>query len=154
MAYLERQYNFLPKWFRADNGGKYITGDLQWWCMSKGIKLEYTAPYSLVQNGVAERMNCTLTELARAMIFSAKTPNFLWPEAIAHTAYLHNRTHTRALATKTPFEAWCGHKPDVSHLREFGSPVWILTEGQITKLDPQSIKHTFMGFVDGPKAIL
>ena len=153
VAYLERQYNFLPKWFRANNGSEYITGDLQQWCASKGIKLEYTAPYSLVQNGVAEHMNRTLVELAHAMIFSTQTPNFLWPEAIAHAAYLHDRTHTWALNTKTPLEAWCGRKPDISHLREFGSPVWILTEGQITKLQPQSIKHTFMGFMDGPEAI-
>lgn len=90
VAYLERQYNFLPKWFCADNGGEYITGDLQWWCVSKGIKLEYTAPYSLAQNSVVEHMNCTLAELTCAMIFSTQTPNFLWPKAISHAVYLHN----------------------------------------------------------------
>jgi len=153
VAYLECQYNMCPKRFRADNGGEYITGDLQRWCASKGIKLEYTAPHSPAQNGVAEQMNRTLAELARAMIFSTQVPKFLWPEAIAHAAYLRNRTHTRALESKTPLEAWSGHKPDVSHLREFGSPVWILNEGQLTKLQPKSTKHTFMGFVDGPKAI-
>jgi len=95
VAYLERQYNMCPKRFRADNGGEYITGDLQRWCASKGIKLEYTALHSPVQNGVAERMNCTLAELAHAMIFSTQVPKFLWPEAIAHAAYLRNQTHTR-----------------------------------------------------------
>jgi len=57
------------------------------------------------------------------------------------------------LELKMPLEAWSGHKPDVSHLCEFGSPVWILNEGQLTKLQPKSTKHTFMGFMDGPKAI-
>ena len=136
VAYLEQQYNFLPKWFHVNNGGEYITGDLQWWCVSKGIKLEYTTPYSPAQNSIAECMNCTLVELTHAMIFFTQTLNFLWPEAIAHTVYLCNRTHMWALNRKTPLEAWCGRKPDVSHLREFGSPVWILTEGQITKLQP------------------
>ena len=98
-------------------------------------------------------MNRTLAELARAMIFSTKTPTFLWPEATTHTAYLRNRTHTWALESKTPLEVWCGCKPDVSHLQEFGSPVWILTEGQLSKFQPRSKEHTFMGFVDGPKAI-
>ena len=87
------------------------------------------------------------------MIFSTQVPKFLWPEAISHAAYLHNRTHTRVLDSKTPLEAWCGHKPDVLHLKEFGSPVWILNEGQLTKLQPRSTKHTFVGFIDGPKAI-
>ena len=54
VAYLERQYNMSPKCFRADNGGEYITGDLQRWCASMGIRLEYTAPHSPAQNGVAE----------------------------------------------------------------------------------------------------
>ena len=130
-----------------------MMGDLQRWCMSKGIKLEYTTLHSPAQNGVAERMNCTLAELARAMIFSTQIPKFLWPKAIMHAAYLHNWTHTCALESNTPLEVWSRHKPDVSHLHEFGSPVWILNEGQLTKLQPRSTKHTFMGFVDGPKAI-
>ena len=58
-----------------------------------------------------------------------------------------------ALNLKTPLEVWCGCKLDVSHLKEFGSPVWILNEGQLTRLQPRSMKHTFVGFVDGPKAI-
>jgi len=121
--------------------------------MSKGIKLEYMAPHSPVQNGVAEWMNRTLAALACAMIFSTQVPKFLWPEAITHAAYWCNRTHTCALESKTPLEAWSRHKLDVLHLRKFGSPVWILNEGQLTKLQPKSTKHTFMGFMDGPKAI-
>ena len=153
VAYLKCQYDLFPKCFHTDNGSEYITGDLQRWCASKGIRLEYTVLYSPVQNGVAERMNHTLAELARAMILSTKMPTFLWPEAITHVTYLCNWTHMQALDMKTPLEAWCGHKLDVSHLQEFRSPVWILTEGQLSKMQPQSIKHTFMGFIDGPKAI-
>ena len=101
MAYLECQYSMSPKRFHADNSSEYIMGDLQQWCTSKGIRLEYTAPHSPVQNGVAEWMNRTLAELARAMIFSTQVPKFLWPEAILHTAYLRNRTHTRCHAPNT-----------------------------------------------------
>jgi len=111
------------------------------------------APHSPAQNGMAEWMNCTLAKLARVMIFSTQVPKFLWPEAIMHAAYLRNWMHTCALESKMPLKVWSGHKLDVSHLHEFGSPVWILNEGQLTKLQPRSTKHTFMGFVDGPKAI-
>jgi len=39
-------------------------------------------------------------------------------------------------------------------LREFGAPVWILTEGKnLSKLEPKSIQHVFVGFQEGPKAI-
>ena len=47
-----------------------------------------TALYSPSQNGVAERMNRTLVELAHAMINAAKLPEFLWEPAVAHAAYV------------------------------------------------------------------
>ena len=41
----------------------------------------------------------------------------------------------------------------MSHLQEFGTPVWVLVEGQnLSKLKPKSESHTFVGFEDGPKA--
>ena len=58
-----------------------------------------------------------------------------------------NRTHMWVINSKMPLEAWCGCKLNVSHLQEFWSPVWILNEGQLTKLQPRSTKHTFVGFV-------
>ena len=58
------------------------------------------APYSPSQNGVAEQMNCTLLELARAMINAMRIPEFLWELAVAHAAYLQNCTHTKAVLCK------------------------------------------------------
>jgi len=154
VAYLERQYGMQPKAFRANNGGEYVNKDLANWCESKGIKFEYTAPHSPEQNGVAERMNRTLAELMRAMLITWEVPTFLWPEAVVHAAYLRNRTHTWVLDRLTPLESWCGQRPNVSHLQEFGSPVWVLIEGQnVSKLEPKSEQHTFVGFADGPKAV-
>jgi hypothetical protein len=97
--------------------------------------------YSPSQNGVAERFNRTLLELARAMLISKDLPIFLWDEAVAHSAYLWNREPTRALNGKTPYEAWHKSKPNISHLREFGSDVWVLDESKNrSKLDPKSKK--------------
>ena len=42
----------------------------------------------------------------------------------------------------------------MAHLQEFGLPVWILNEQQgLSKLDPKSSKHIFVGFENGPKAV-
>jgi len=64
------------------------------------------------------------------MRIAADLPVFLWEQAIAHAAYVHNRVYSLAVKTTMPYECWYGHKPDVSHLREFGTPVWILFQGQ------------------------
>ena len=99
-------------------------------------------------------MNRTLVELVQAMSIAQNVPSNLWPEATKHAAYLRNWTHTWALDASLPLEAWCGERPNVSHLHEFGAPVWVLVEGQnISKLDPKSERHTFVGFEDGPKAM-
>ena len=65
-----------------------------------------------------------------------------------------NRAPTWVLKGLTPYEAWHGHKPDVSHLREFGCNVWILNElKNWSKLHPRSHKMIFVGFDDGAKCI-
>jgi hypothetical protein len=70
-----------------------------------------------------------LKELARAMQIATDLPVFLWEQAIAHTAYVRNRAYSSAIKVATPYESWFNKKPDVSHLCEFGAPVWILLQG-------------------------
>ena len=62
-------------------------------------------PKTPQQNGVAERMNRTLVEIVRSMLSDAKLPKNFWAEALSTAVYLHNRSPTRAVLKKTPFEA-------------------------------------------------
>jgi hypothetical protein len=114
-----------------------------------------TAPYSPSQNSVVEWVNQTLVELAQAMICGQDLPEFLWEPAIVHAAYLQNRAYTRTLQDKTPYEAWFKKKPDMTHLREFGAPVWVLLQGQHVerKLLPRSKRRAYIGFEDGSQAV-
>jgi hypothetical protein len=54
-----------------------------------------------------------------------------------------------------PYERRFNAKPNISHLREFGSPVWVLLQGQKEppKMEPKSKQCVFMGYDDGSKAI-
>ena len=151
---INRKFGKYPKWMRFDNGKELVNAETKAWAAEHGIQLEVTAPYSQSQNGVAERFNRTHMELARAMLFAKNLPDFLWDYAVAHANYLRNRAPTRALKGMTPYEAWHGHKPDVSHLREFGCDVWVLDETKNrSKLRPKSHKMIFVGFDDGAKCI-
>ena len=153
-AKVERQFGKYPRWLRFDNGKEYVNAKMREWSDAKGITLETTAPHSSSQNGVAERFNRTHMELARSMMVARSLPSFLWDEAVAHANYLRNRVGTRALVDRTPYEAWFGVKPNVSHLREFGCDVWVLDETQnLSKLKPKARKMVFMGFIDGSKSI-
>jgi hypothetical protein len=141
---------------RVDRGTEFVNKDLQSWCHTKGMDIEMTAPYSPSQNGVAERMNCTLVELARAMIVGTHLPEYLWEYAIAHAAYVRNRSYTTAISDKTPYEGWNGSKPNITHLREFGAPVWVLLQGQnaARKILPKSKQRAYIGYIDASKSVL
>jgi hypothetical protein len=130
----------LPKAVRFDNGKEFLNDELKEWCAQQGINIQTTAPYSPSQNGVAERMNRTIVEIARAMIRANQLPQFLWEHAIAHAVYVRNRAFTKPLGNTTPYEAWFKRRPNISHLREFGAPVWILLQGQKEppKMQPKS----------------
>ena len=64
------------------------------------------------------------------MIIANNLPEFFWEYAVLHAAYYSNRSFTKHLLKSTPYEGWHNERPNVSHLREFGAPVWILLQGQ------------------------
>ena len=151
---IERNFGKVLKWLRFNNRKELVNDDTKKWAAQKGITIETTAPYSPSQNGVAECFNQTILELARAMLISSGLPTFLWDEAVSHANYLQNQAPTQVLKGITLHEAWTGKKPDVGHLREFGCDIWVLDESKNrSKLDPKLKKMTFVGFMDGSKAI-
>ncbi|KAI1001932.1 hypothetical protein K3495_g6270 [Podosphaera aphanis] len=112
-----------------------------------------SAPYSPQQNGVSERINRTLLNLARAMKIEKKLPDTLWGEAVLHAAWIRNRSPTTAIGNITPIEALTGKRPNLSNAREFGEEVYILEELQKSKIEPKARKVIFTGFEDGSRAI-
>ena len=67
--------------------------------------------------------------------------------------YVQNCTPHRVLDNKTPEEAFSGKKPEVSHLRIFGCPVYIhIPKEKMTKLDPSRKKDIYVGYNGASKA--
>jgi len=68
------------------------------------------------QNGVAERMNKSLTERARCLRLNAGLPKRFLTKAISMTCYLINRSPRASLGGKVTEEVWTGNAVDFSHL--------------------------------------
>ena len=138
---------------RTDNGGEYLSKEFEMYLKSKGIQHELTIAHTPEQNGVAERMNRTLMESARAMIAHADLPTNYWAEAVATAAYLRNRATTSSLKEdKTPYEKWYERKPDVSHLRVFGCVAYAhIPDSERRKLDKKAEKMRFVGYCKNSK---
>jgi len=108
---------------------------------------KYSCSYSPQQNGVAERKNRHIAEIARAMLNEKNLPNYLWAEAVATAVYIMNRTPTAAVHGMTPEEKFTGKKPDVSHLRVFGCIAYVhVPDEKRSKLDPKAEKCIFIGY--------
>ena len=100
---------------------------------------------------MAERLNRTLVERVRAMLCESRLPKFLWGEALNYAVYVKNRTYTRALKDKTPYEVLTGKKPDISNLQVWGQKVWVHdTKG--TKLDSRAKEGYWVGIDEESRA--
>jgi hypothetical protein len=67
----------MPKVIHIDCRHEFINDTLLKWLYLKGMEVYMTAPYSLSQNRVAECINWTLENFARAMCFTTNLAVFL-----------------------------------------------------------------------------
>ena len=117
-----------------------------------GIVHQLTVPYNPAQNGVAERMNRTVMELARTMMSHASLRNQFWAEAVNTSVYIRNRCPTSARDGVTPYECLFKQKPDVGNLHVFGCVSYVhISDGQRTKLEVKSRKSISIGYPEGTK---
>lgn len=104
-------------------------------------------------DGVAERMNRTIVEKAKCMLFDADFSLDYWAEAVDTSVYIINRSYTSLLKNNiTPEEMWTGVKPDVSKFRIFGCDVMMhVPKQKRKKWSPKSVPMKFVGYADGTK---
>ena len=112
---------------QTDNGGEYTSKEFAKYCTSKGIMHQFTNPYTPEQNSISERLNRTLIESGKSMLFHAGLPLSFWAEAVNTATYLHNRSPISSLPDKTSYECWYRTKPDVSNLKVIGSICYVRT---------------------------
>jgi hypothetical protein len=137
------------KILRLDNGGEYTSKEFVNFCKDVGIKRELNTPYNPQQNGVAKRKNRTILEVVKTMIHDQDLPMCLWAKAAMAVVYVQNRLSHSALGLKTPEEMFTGKKPDVSHLKIFGCPVFIhIPKEKRNKMDPSGKKGIFVGYCE------
>lgn len=103
-----------------------------------GIILEPIAPYSPLQNGIAEHFSLMLLDLACTILFNSKLPKWLWDKAVSHVVYLRNCMWSQAVDGKTSYKMWNGKKLNVEFLCLFGCDIWILNKNAATKLNARA----------------
>lgn len=150
---VERQLERKIKNVRTDNGTEYVNKKFEEYFKLNGIQHQLTAPYTPEQNGVAERMNRTIIEKARCLLYDANLPKNYWAEAVNMSVYLINRSVNTNSMEKTPEEIWTNKKIDVSKIKLFGSEVMVhIPKEKRQKWDYKSQKLIFVGYEENSKA--
>jgi len=143
---VERQYRKQIRSIRSDNGREYIKTKIKQFLAKKGIKQELTIAYTPTMNGVAERNNRTLAERARSMLAESGLHNKYWGEAFATANFLRNRSPSKVLSGRTPFEIINKRKPNLTALRTFGSKCYFKKNKSKKKLQDRGEKAIFVGY--------
>ncbi|GAU46952.1 hypothetical protein TSUD_281870 [Trifolium subterraneum] len=115
---VEKQSDKSIKVPRTDGGGEYTSKEFENYCKDQGIIHEVTTPYTPQHNGLAERRNRSILDMARSM-----------------------------LKDKVSEEVWSKYKPSVAHFKVFCSLSYKhVPDARRKKLDDKSEPMIFVGY--------
>src|SRR5436190_20907796 len=107
-SYVRTQFDKRIKVLRSDNGTEYTNKEFGAYLSSQKIQHQTTCPDTPAQNGVAERKNRHLLEVARALMFQMNVPKHLWSDAVFTATHLINQMPSRVLEMKLPCQIFLG----------------------------------------------
>lgn len=135
------------KQIRSDHEGEFQNDAFEKFCQTQGIRHQYSAPRTPQQNGIVERKNRTLQEMARAMIHRNNVPIRFWVEAINTACYVVNRVYGTPSSSTTPYKIWKGKTQNLCYFHIFGCVHYILNDkDHLGKFDPKSDERMFRGY--------
>jgi transposase InsO family protein len=125
---VETEMDSNIKCFRYDNGGEFTSKEFMDFCNKHGIKRQFYVSRTPQQNGVVERKNKTIQEMAQTMLMDSKLTDIFWTHAMHTTIHIQNRVILRNTNDKTSYELWKGRPTNVKHFKVFGSKFYIKRE--------------------------
>jgi transposase InsO family protein len=153
LRWAENEFGLRIKKIRSDNGTEFKNSQIEGFLEEEGIKHEIFSPYTPQQNGVVERKDRTLLDMARTMLNEYRTPDRFWAEAINTACYSINRLHLHRILKKTSYELLIGKKPNVSYFRVFGGKCFILIKrGRNSKFAPKAVEGFLLGYDSNTRA--
>ncbi|KAG8068859.1 hypothetical protein GUJ93_ZPchr0005g15577 [Zizania palustris] len=149
----QNEFNFSIVKVRSDNGSEFKNTNIEDYCDDLGIKHELSATYSPQQNGVVERKNRTLIEMARTMLDEYSVSDSFWAKAINTSCHASNRLYLHRLLKKTSYELLIGRKPNIAYFRVFGCKCYIYRKCvRLTKFESRCDEGFLLGYASNSKA--
>ena len=97
---------FAFLFIRSDHITEFKNEIFKTFCNENGISYTFSSPRTPQQNGVVERKNRTLLEMARIMLREYNLPLYFWAKVVNTSCYIANRVFKRSILNKTSYELW------------------------------------------------
>nr|GEY97788.1 putative RNA-directed DNA polymerase [Tanacetum cinerariifolium] len=147
--------NKTVRYIRTDNGTEFVNHTMTEYYERIGIFHQKTVPITPQQNGVIERRNRILIEVAQNMLIFSKAPMFIWAEVVATACYTQNRSLIHTRHHKTPYELVHNKKPDLTFFRVFGALCYLTNDSKdLRKLQQTADTGIFVGYAPSRKGYL
>jgi hypothetical protein len=132
---------------RMDNAGEFRSKAFDDYCLAMGIKVEHSVPHVHTQNGLAESFIKRIKWIARLLLQNCKLPISSWGHAVLHATALIQLSPT-AYHDTSPLQLMHGSKPSISHLRIFGSTMYVpIPPPQRASMGPHRKLGIYVGYV-------
>ena len=131
----------------SDGGGEFISKLFEDYCTSMGILQTTTGPHTPEQNGIAERTNRTVQEMARAKRLHAGLPKEFWALCCDCTVHTLNRLPSSAIGWETPYKKVFGKDARLDYFKVFGCRAYVhVYDHERKKLDPKAWRGIMVGY--------
>jgi transposase InsO family protein len=130
----------------SDNGSEFKNSHFEIFCRDLGLEHQLSSPYVAFQNGVVERKNRSLCEMARTMLDEHRTLTTYWAEVVNTACHVGNRIFMRAFLNKTCYELMHERAHTASHFKAFGCRCFILKKGRLDKFESRFSDGIFLGY--------
>jgi transposase InsO family protein len=150
---VQNEFKTTIKKVRSDNGSEFKNTRVDDLCDDSGIKHQFSAKYTPQSNGLVERKNRTLIDMARSMLSEYNVSHSFWAKAINTACFYINRLYCHAFLEKTPYELLNGRKPNIAYFRVFGCKYYILKKGtRLSKFEKKCDEGFLLGYSTTSKA--
>ena len=151
---IQTKLNQVIVGIRSDHGTEFENSKLDQFCLENGTSHNFSAPRTPQQNGVVERKNRTLVNVARTMIIESNLPQKFLGRSCQHNLSCYHRCLIRVVLNKTLYELLNNRKPMLIYLRAFGCKCFVLNNGKddLGKFDSRSDEGVFVGYSSSSKA--
>ncbi|XP_021901240.1 uncharacterized protein LOC110817136 [Carica papaya] len=142
---------------RSNNACEYFESTLKNYLAENGIIHQNYCAYTPQQNGIAEKKNRHILEVARSIMFTSHVLKQFWGEALLTVTYLINKMSYRILQFQTHYELLSqffsnSHILNFLPLEVFGCSAYIHVHSHLRgKLDPRAFKCIFVGYSSNQK---